>query len=51
MFWTPSPRRSVPDCQSLDSGVLEEEEEERSVFPAECWNRRRNALGRGVLEE
>ena len=29
MFWTPSPRRSVPGSQSLDSGMLEEEEEKK----------------------
>ena len=33
MFSTPSSRRSVPDSQSLDSGILEEEEEECSGLP------------------
>ena len=54
-YWN---RRSVPGCQSLDSGMLEEEEEEeRSGLPAECWNRRRRSvpgcqsLDSGMLEE
>ena len=39
MFWTPSPRRSVPDSQSLDSGILR-----RSVLDSQ-------SLDSGILEE